>query len=70
MSRELDLLANEYQSKKATVLRKELNLYQTSISTASSSFLRDIEYQAKKEKQPNVKLIAIIDEEQKKKQSL
>lgn len=62
MSRELDLLAKEYQSKKATVLRKELNLYQTSISTASSSFLRDIEYQSKKEKQATLTLLAVIPE--------
>lgn len=48
MSRELDILAKEYSSKKATVLRKDLNLYQTSINTAASGFLRDIEYQCRK----------------------
>jgi hypothetical protein len=62
MSRELDLLSREYQSKKATVLRKELNLYQTSINTAASGFLRDIENQAKKQKQAKVLIIAIISE--------
>ena len=62
MSRELDLLSREYQSKKATVLRKDLNLYQTSINTAASAFLRDIEYQSKKHRQANVTVVAIIQE--------
>jgi hypothetical protein len=62
MSRELDIIAKEYQSKKATVLRKDLNLYQTSISTATSNFLREVEFQSKKQKQSNVILIAIIPE--------
>lgn len=62
MSRELDILAKEYQNKKGTVLRKELNLYQTSINTASSAFLREIEYQAKKQKQAKVTVVAVIDE--------
>ena len=66
MSRELDLIAKEYQSKKATVLRKDLNLYQTSISTAASGFLREVECQAKKEKQANLTLIALISEPEKK----
>jgi len=60
VSKDLDDLAKEYQSKKASVLRKELNLYQTSINTAASGFLRDIEYQAKKHKQANLVVIAII----------
>jgi hypothetical protein len=62
MSRELDIIAKEYQSKKATVLRRDLNLYQTSISTATSNFLREVEFQSKKQKQSNVILIAIINE--------
>lgn len=62
MSRELDLLSREYQSKKATVLRKELNLYQTSITTAASSFLREIDQQCKKEKQAKVIVVAVIPE--------
>jgi hypothetical protein len=62
MSRELDIIAKEYQSKKATVLRKDLNMYQTSISTATSNFLREVEFQSKKLKQSNVILIAIIPE--------
>jgi hypothetical protein len=62
MSRELDIIAKEYQSKKATVLRKDMNLYQTSISTATSNFLREVEFQSKKLKQSNVILIAIIQE--------
>ena len=62
MSRELDMIAKEYQSKKATLLRKDLNLYQTSINTATSNFLREVEFQSKKLKQSNVILIAIIPE--------
>ena len=62
MSRELEILAKEYQSKKATVLRKDLNLYQSSISTVTSGFLRDIEYQSKKHRQANVTVVAIIQE--------
>jgi hypothetical protein len=62
ISRELDIIAKEYQSKKATVLRKDLNMYQTSISTATSNFLREVEFQSKKLKQSNVILIAIIPE--------
>ena len=62
MSRELDIIAKEYQSKKATVLRKDMNLYQTSISTATSNFLREVEFQSRKLKQSNVILIAIISE--------
>lgn len=62
MSRELDLIAKEYQSKKATVLRKDLNLYQTSISTAASAFLRDIESQAKRQRQAKVTLVAMISD--------
>lgn len=66
MSRELEILAKEYQSKKATVLRKDLNLYQTTMSTAASSFLREVETLAKKEKQAIVTIVALIAEPEKK----
>ena len=62
MSRELDILAREYQSKKATVMRKDLNLYQTGMSILASSFLREIDSQSKRQKQPIVVLVAVIAE--------
>ena len=62
MSRELDILAKEYTKTPATVLRKDLNLYQTSMSIAASSFLREIDSQSKKQKQPIVVLVAVIKE--------
>ena len=65
MSRELDLLAKEHHSKKATVLRKDLSLYQTTMSAASSSFLREVESQCKRQKLGNVVLIAVIPEQEK-----
>lgn len=65
MSRELDLLAKEYHSKKATVLRKDLSLYQTTMSAASSSFLREVESQCKRQKLANVVLVAVIPEQEK-----
>jgi hypothetical protein len=43
-------------------MRKDLNLYQTSMSIAASSFLREIDSQSKKQKQPIVVLVAVIAE--------
>ena len=60
MSRELDVLAKEFAKTPATVMRKDLNLYQTSMSTAASSFLREVDSRSKKQKQSAVVLIAII----------
>jgi hypothetical protein len=65
MSRELDMLAKEYQSKKATVLRKDMSLYQTTMSAASSSFLREVESQCKRQKMANFVLVAVIPEQEK-----
>lgn len=62
MSRELSLLVKEYEKKSSIVLRKDLNLYQASIGTVSSSFLREVDYKSKKMKQANVVLIAVIPE--------
>jgi len=62
MSKDLDDLTKEYQKSKPTVICKDLNLYQTSLNTAASSFLREVEYQAKKKKQANIKVIAVIPE--------
>ena len=69
MSRELDMLAKEYQSKKATVLRTELSMYQTTMSAASSKFLREVESQCKKQKLASIVLIAVIPEQEKTAQS-
>ena len=43
MSRELDLLAREFSKKPVTVMRTEVNLYQTNIQSATSQFLREVE---------------------------
>ena len=60
MSKEMDELANKYSKDKPIVMKKELNLYQITMSTASASFLREVEQQCKKQKQANVTLVAII----------
>ena len=62
MSRELDLLAKEFSKRPCTVLRSELNLYQTQISQAAAPFLREVAAQAKKEKSAAVTVIALIRE--------
>ena len=62
MSRELNLLAKEFERAPVTVLRTNLNLYQTSISQAAAPFLRQVVAQAKKEKAASVTLIAVIKE--------
>lgn len=60
MSRELDMLAKQYQKEKATVIRKDISLFRTSITTAAAGFLREVERQCTKEKQANFILVAII----------
>ena len=60
MARELELLAKEYAKKPVTVLRTNLNLYQTPISTVAAPFLKDVVAQTKKSKSPTVTLVAII----------
>ena len=60
MSRELDILAQEYKKKPATVIRKDVNLYGTNIQNATSSFLRSVEQECKKQKQYNFTLIVLI----------
>ena len=62
MSRELNLLAKEFDRVPVTVMRTNLNLYQTSISTAAAPFLRQVTAQAKKEKSAVVTLVAVIKE--------
>ena len=62
MARELQLLAKEFERQPVTVMRTNLNLYQTNISTAAASFLRQVATQAKKEKASLVTLVAVIKE--------
>ena len=62
MARELQLLSKEFDRQSVTVLRINLNLYQTNISQAAAPFLREIAAQAKKEKSTSVILVAIIKE--------
>jgi hypothetical protein len=65
MSKELDDLAREYQRSKPTVIRKEMSIFQSSLSTEAASFLRSVEQECKRQKQPNLVLVAIIPEIQK-----
>ncbi len=60
MSRELDLLAREFKNEPATVMRTELNLYQTNILAAAAPFLKKVEQECKRQKQSRVMLVAII----------
>lgn len=62
MAHELELLAKEYAKKPVTVLRTNLNLYQTSIGIAAAPFLRKVSTQAKKDRAASVTLIAVIKE--------
>ncbi len=62
MARELQLLAKEFERQPVTVMRTNLNLYQTNISTAAAPFLRQVATQAKKEKASSVTLVAVIKE--------
>ena len=64
MARELELLAKEYAKNPVTVLRTNLNLYQTTISTAAAPFLKQVSAQAKKEKVSTVTIVAIIKEQE------
>ncbi len=62
MSRELDLLSREFSKTPATVMRANVNLYQTNIQSATAAFLRSVEQQCKREKVAKVVLIAVIAE--------
>ena len=61
MSRELDILAREFSKKPVTVMRTEVNLYQTSIQSAASAFLKKVEHECKRERQAMVTFIAVIE---------
>ena len=62
MARELEILAKEYAKKPVTVLRTNLNLYQTPIGTVAAPFLKQVSAQAKKDKVSTVTLVAVIKE--------
>ena len=62
MARELQLLAKEFERQPVTVLRTNLNLYQSPISTVAAPFLKQVAAQAKKDKTASVTLVAIIKE--------
>jgi hypothetical protein len=62
MARELQLLAKEFDRQPVTVIRTNLNLYQTPISTVAAPFLRQVAAQAKKEKVSTVTIVAVIKE--------
>lgn len=64
MSRELQLLAKQFDRQSVTVLSTDLNIYQTNINQAATQFLKQVAAQAKKEKSILVKLVAIIEEVQ------
>ena len=61
MSRELDLLAREFNKTPVTVMRAEVNLYQSNIQSVASPFLKKIEQECKKQRQSTVTLVAVID---------
>jgi hypothetical protein len=62
MARELQLLAKEFDRQPVTVLRTNLNLYQSSIGTVAAPFLKQVATQAKKDKTASVTLVAVIKE--------
>ena len=62
MARELQLLAKEFERQPVTVIRTNLNLYQTPISTAAAPFLKQVAAQAKKDKVSSVTIVAVIKE--------
>ena len=62
MQKELKVLAKEFDRQPKSVMRSNLNLYQKSISTVASPFLKQVAAQAKKSKSNEIVLIAIIKE--------
>lgn len=60
MSRELDLLAREFKNEPATVLRTDLNLYQTTVLAAATAFLKRVEQECKRQRKGRVVLLAIL----------
>ena len=62
MQKDLKALAKEFHRQPITVMRSNLNLYQKSISTVASPFLKQVAAQSKKLKSNEIVLIAIIKE--------
>lgn len=62
MLKELNALAKEFGRQPISVMRSNLNLYQKSINTVASPFLRQVAAQSKKTKSNEIVLIAIIKE--------
>jgi len=62
MSRELDLLAKEFSKKPVTVMRAEVNLYQTNIQSATAQFLREVERECKRERKSVFSLVCIRED--------
>ena len=62
MSRELDLIAKEYAKEQVTVMRKDINLYGKNLTTELSSYIREVERTAKKDKTGKVVFVAILSE--------
>ena len=62
MSRELDILAREFNKTSVTVLRSDFSLYQRDLTRDAMKFIRDVERTAKKEKSGKVVLVAILYE--------
>ena len=64
MSKELDELAKQFQKEKPTVLKTDISIYKSSLSIEAASFLRSVEQECKRQKQPNLLLVAVIPEVQ------
>jgi hypothetical protein len=62
MSRELGLIAKEFNKQSTTVLRSEYSLYQKDLVREATKFLREVERAAKKNKAGKVVLVAIVIE--------
>jgi hypothetical protein len=61
MIRELDIVSREFKNPRdVTLIRKDVNLYQSTIQKEAASFLKEIEKTAEKEKSSNVIMIALI----------
>ena len=60
--RELDLLARQFSKQSASLLRKDFSLYGKNFQSEVSSFAKEVERTAKKDKTGQVVLIAILYE--------
>jgi hypothetical protein len=62
MQKELNAIAKEFDRQPISMMRTNLNLYQKSISTVGSPFLKQVAAQSKKSKSNEIVLFAIIKE--------